>query len=357
MNLEILAVTHYNRLIAKSIQVNPVHTCSDIYMDIIDWLQLNKLDTTFLAFRTLSRDEFINSLTESSQMRLPTVLQIPKQRPAEILFNLHLADGAVDLLHNYRAHDGSVYLIIINSIITKNEMLLTNKIIADTGKRTKDTFNIIVTDGTLRNHVAGPVLLRGSCDWTEFTHQVLEFCDRSSVLTYWRRKFNNSNQLSRLSQPRVYLVPPSATQLTSILNTACFAPPGGEYPYIRQTFQDSGMIYVSWDRLAKYLPLDSWLPVQLKKWTLLCIIYCPEDAPFQTSTEFAKKFSMSLHLQAVQVMQYHTAKELRHWPDAYDYIDNQVLNRPSWIHGENETAIHKHLPLIERKCEQLDNLK
>jgi hypothetical protein len=73
--------------------------------------------------------------------------------------------------------------------------------------------------------------------------------------------------------------------------------------------------------------------------------------------EFTKKFPQTLHLQAVEVMQMLTSKELRHWPDAFDYIDNQVLTRPNWIHAENETAIFKHLPLIEKKCEQLDNLK
>jgi hypothetical protein len=357
MNLEVLAITHYNRLITKTILVSPVHSCSDIYQDIIDWLQYNKLDTTFLSFRTLSQEEFYASLRESTALRLPTVLQSPKFRPVEILFSLHLADGAVDLLSTYRAHDGNVYVIIINSIITKSEMDCSSKIIADTGKRIKNTYNVIITDGTLRNNYTGSILLRGSCDWTEFIHQILDLSERMRILPYWRRKFTKTNYLCRLSQPRVYLVPPSAVQLTSILNTACFAPPENDYPYIRQTFQDSGMIYASWDRLAKYLPMDSWLPVQLKKWTLLCVIYSPEDAPFQTSVEFTKKFPMSLHRQAVEVLLYSTSEDLRHWPDAFDYIDNQVLSRPNWSTADNETIVRKHLPLIEKKCEQLDNLK
>jgi hypothetical protein len=293
----VCSLTPSRRVVTMQVTVDSSKTCRILVARIRAWLLSEDVDITELLYSPLSDGEYLEVLKDSSLVRVPLLLQSVDYE----LFRFTL-DANLDCTVRQRIENASPFLLerwtkllAIPTALTIAERNCALKHIASAGHTAVLTYNIWVAAGCPVNEFVGNIYLKGSTDWQEFFHAVCSTCRAAGAVPKWTQHIEDMNAVQSIDQPAIYLLAPHAgRQIADIIYAACFEPSLGLDPFVRPS-QDTGILRVSWSGSHRYVPMDAWLPKQLRHWTILVVVPSRQDAPFRVNAEFGKAFGAPLH--------------------------------------------------------------
>jgi hypothetical protein len=127
---------------------------------------------------------------------------------------------------------------------------------------------------------------------------IIKTCIDNKCLMKWTGEYTERGYLSSTREPAIYIMPPYLLEhheLAPIIYDACIDPPLFAHDQYVRPASNTGLSEVSWSGISRYVPLDQWLPHMFRDWGILVVAPSAQDAPFRTSTDFAKHFTQSLH--------------------------------------------------------------